>query len=751
MKILATALLMALSNPSFSQNQNWENFTDLKSITSIAFDSQESKVYCASKGGLYVVDNNSGSVLKKYTNLDGLINISLTSLGIDSRRRLWIGAADGSISILDLSSNSWTYIFDIKNSTESNKIINRILPAGNLMFVATGYGIHKISGETLNFIDAPYYKLGSFPVNTVVYSLAVTQNLLYAATKAGIAWANYSNANLNNPSSWSNYNAPPVSSEVRAIEASENLVFAGSDNGFVYYNGNSWLPYPNGGISVLAIKDIEATPGKINFIGGNKVLTAPITGLQNVTEIFQPGNFTALSHSADGKIIAGLNDNGILKEDFEGYIFPNSPFTNVFSQIALDDDGRIWAAGGLPSNGFYGFDGSRWENYNLSTHPEIGNSNWFQKIAYGNNTIWAFGFGGGPTKINGDQIVNFNTTNSPLPGISNDPNFCASYGGTYDNNGVFWVTFFGTNSGRSLYAYAGDQWIGFVNPSIITGSVLSQVDVDSYNTKWIVSSGTRSGVYFFNENGTLDNPGDDVFGIYDLSDFGSEVTNISYLIIDKNNELWVTTNNGVFIVANPLGAIQNPGQPPKPVKLGIISGNLRVPFTENCTVISNDILNEKWIGTETNGVFHLSADGSTLIQQLNTSKTPLLSNKINTIAISPKNGKAYFGTQNGLSSYKTNAVEPVAEFDEIIVSPNPYVIPSSVSLKIDGLVENSVIKIISVNGDVFTEFDSPGGRIASWNGLNSEGEPAPSGVYIIVAFNEDGSKVGKGKVAIVRK
>ena len=58
---------------------------------------------------------------------------------------------------------------------------------------------------------------------------------------------------------------------------------------------------------------------------------------------------------------------------------------------------------------------------------------------------------------------------------------------------------------------------------------------------------------------------------------------------------------------------------------------------------------------------------------------------------------------------------------------------------------------MSISGDVFTEFDSPGGRIATWNGLNSSGEFAPSGIYVIVAYNKDGSKVGKGKVAIVRK
>ena len=750
-RIIAVIILLLTAASSYSQNSGWENFTDLKSVTSIAYDETDGKIYCASRGGLFVVENNSGNVVKKYTNLDGLININLTSLAIDNKRRLWIGASDGSISILDLGSLAWKYIFDIKNSSESNKIINRILPAGNFMFVATGYGIQKISVTNLNFIDAPYYKLGSFPVNTIVYSLVTKSDVLYAATKAGVAWANYVSANLNNPASWSNYNNAPLNAEVRAIESLGNFVFAGSDGGLNYFDGNNWLPYPNGNVSSLSIKDIDAVGDNIYFIGGNNVFYAGSSNLPAVNTYLGPANYSALSRNSNLQPIVGLIDNGIRLENISSFIFPNSPFTNVFSQIALDDNGNIWAAGGLGFNGFYRFDGTNWENYNTATHPEIGSSNWFQKITYGNGTVWAMGFGGGPTRIIGDQIVNFNVSNSPLPGIPEDPNFCSSYGGAFDNNGVFWVSFFRTNSGRSLYAFRNNEWIGIANPSIIGSSTLSQIAVDSYNTKWIVAAGTRSGVYFYNENGTIDNPSDDIFGIYDIADFGSEITNISYLIVEKNNEVWITTNNGVFIIANPLGAIQNPLQPPRPQKLGIISGNLRVPFTENCVTIANDILNDKWIGTETNGVFHLSSDGSTLIQQLNTSKTPLLSNKVNTIAISPKTGRAYFGTQNGLSSYITDAVEPVTDFDEIKVSPNPFVTPSSVDLKIDGLVENSVIKIMSISGDIFTEFDSPGGRIATWNGLNSSGEFAPSGVYVIVAYNKDGSKVGKGKVAIVRK
>lgn len=757
------AVFFIYLNSSYSQNSKWENFTDFKTVTSIAVDNNDN-IYCASKGGLFVVEASSGKVSAKYTNLNGLINNDLTSLVVDNNRRLWIGSSDGSISILNLQNFTWKYILDIKNSSETNKIINFFYQSGNFMFVATGYGIQKISTSSLSFVDAPYYKLGSYTINTSVNSLTSLNNVLYAATASGIAYGNFATSNLNNPASWTNYNASPLNANVKTIENFDNKIFAGSLTGFRYFDGSSWLAYPNSSVSNQNTKFIKAAGNAVYFISDNNLFHAEYINLSNLYTItgLEPDDYTTLAFTnpASPVPVAGLSDNGVKIYSYSfstyKYVFPNSPYTNNFNQIVFDENNNVWAAGGTGIAGFYKFDGAVWENYNTTTHPEIGSSNWFQKIAYGNGNIWALGFGGGPTIISGNTIKNFNTTNSILPGDPppGNPAFCSSYGGAYDNNGVFWVSFFNTNSGRSLYAYLGsDQWIGFVNNTSVIGSfvTLGDIAVDSYNTKWIVSSGNKKGAYFFNENGTVTNPNDDVIGIYELGDFGGEVGSITDIIVDKNNEIWISTNNGIFIINNPLGAIQNPNQKPRPQKLGIISGNLKVPFTENCISITNDILNDKWIGTENNGVFHLSPDGSTLLEQIRTSNSPLLSNKVGSIAVSNQSGKAFFGTQNGLSSYLTDAIEPVAEFDEIIASPNPYLIPSGVNLKIDGLVEGSTVKIVTIDGEIVSEFESPGGRIASWNGRNQNNELTSSGIYIIIAYNEDGSQVGTGKVAIVRK
>jgi len=732
-------------------SRKWEIYTDLKNVAAISVSKTGSVAYCGTEGGVFSVDLNNGNIIDKYTSLNGLIGNNTKSIITDNLNRLWIGSSDGSISVLNLDTKQWRYIYDIKNSTQTSKSINDFLIIGDNIFIATDYGIHKVSISTFNFIDAPYTRLGTFSINTKVNSLATSHDTLFAATVSGVAYAPL-NANLNSPSNWTNYAETPLSANVNVIEEFDDMIFAGSLSGLSYYNFSNWQPYPEPGLSVALIRSISEIGDRIFISANNEIVYAFKGNLSNLNPFHHSGVFNVIHKDNFNNPILGENENGTVLSiggQLKNY-YPNSPNRNSFNYITEDNKGNIWAAGAGEA-GFYKFDGTMWTTYVKELYPEIGNSNNFSKVIHGNGNVWAINYGSGPTIIRPDNTIkNYNPSNSNLPGIQGSPNFCVPAGGAYDNNGIFWITFYQQNSGRSLYAYTGDSiFVDFTNPPIVSSANFEEVAVDAYNTKWIVSGElSPRGLYFFNENGTLTNPNDDIYGMYYTSELG--VDDITDVIVDKNNEVWFSTNNGVFIIVNPLAAIQDPQNNP-PVKLGIISGGLKVPFTENCRSLANDILNQKWIGTESNGVFHLSQDGSTLIEQFNTSNSPVADNKINGIVVSPISGKAFFATLNGLSAVNTDAIQPLTEFDKIICSPNPYVLPSSVNLKIDGLVENSSVKIISLSGEVVREFDSPGGRIATWNGLDLKGKLVPSGIYIVVAFNKDGSKTGKGKVAIVRK
>ena len=758
LRSLVFTLLIIFNIPALllpGTRNSWENYTDLKSVVSVSVSSQNI-AFCATTGGLYVVNMSNGQVLRKYTNIDGLINVNLTATIIDKYNRIWIGASDGSISILDYNQNTWKYIYDIKNSNETNKIIYGFASYNDNIFVATGYGIQRISVSNLNFIDAPYYQLGNFNQKTKVLGLTILDNYLYAGTVSGIAYAYLVNTNLNNPATWTNYSTFPLNMNVRAVEAFDGKMFAGSDSGLVYKSGNAWYTYPNPTVSSSTIKSIKGIGNKIYFISFDKVYYSDKNNLASIAQFGNSASYTTLASDNSGNPVAGIFENGILAGvgGTLTNIFPNCPYRNSFAHLSEDADGAIWCSGGLGDAGFYRFDGSNWTAINKASNPSIGSSNDFRKVIIGNNMKFALSYGGGAVKISDGTYRNYNTQNSNLPGSDNGngQNYCTPYGGAFDNNGIFWCSFYATNNSTYMYAYTGNDsvWVPFAKPSQITsGTPMQAIAIDNYNTKWIVGGGNGGGIAFFNENGNIGNPGNYIFGYYTLSSF--ESNEVKYVIVEKNNEVWIATSNGIYIISNPLAAIINPAQKPAPVKLGIISGNLKVPFTENCNSISVDVLNHKWIATENSGVFHLSEDGSTLIEQFNKTNSPILDNKINSIVVSVRTGRAYFGTLNGLSSVLTTAIQPVDNFDKIICSPNPYLLPPKGDLHIDGLVENSSVKILTISGELVAEFQSPGGRIASWNGLDKKGNYVSSGIYIVVGFNKDGSKVGKGKVAIIRR
>ncbi|MBS1494220.1 MAG: hypothetical protein JST55_11955 [Bacteroidetes bacterium] len=749
-------MFFLITSSVFSQSNTgkWENFTDLKNVRALAV--KGNKYIAATSGGLFFYQSGTEEY-RKFTNLNGLVNIDLTALIIDSQSKIWIGASDGSLILMDLNGNILKTIFDIKNSTETNKSINCFYQYGNNMYVGTGYGMQKIDITNQNFIDAPYYQLGSIPIKTSVTCITVNLDTIFAGTKAGIGYARISNNNLNNPSSWLNNASAPMNANVISIESFGGNIFAGSATGFVVYSSGIWSLYPNLLVSGSNTISIKAISDKLYFVSGGTVYSSQANNLSNIT-IEQPGgNWSVIQSDESQNPIYGTSANGIYYKTGSSYAYrsPNCPHTSVFDYITIDDNGNIWVAGGSEAAGIYKFDGNVWTNLNNSQTPALGISNTFRKITNSGNTIYPISFGGGVTVIKNDYIRSYNTYNSPLPGSreENGENYCSTFGGAADDRGNLWVTIYSSRNNQSLYCYTADSnWIGFSNPAIIGLPSFSQIAIDNYHTKWVVSeNGNRPGLYFFNENNTLNDPNDDVSGFYALEDFpGGSITNINDVIIEKNGEVWVATNYGVFTISNPAAAIQNPNNKPPLIKLGIISGNLKVPFTENCLRIKNDIINEKWIGSAANGVFHLSADGTTQIANYTTANSPLLDNKISTIAISNKTGKAYFGTLKGLSALKTNAVEPLTAFDKIICSPNPFIVPSTVSLNIDGLVENSTIKILTLDGQLVAEFDSPGGRIAQWNGLNKSGKNVPTGIYIVAAYTKDGGKVGLGKLAIIR-
>lgn len=168
-------------------------------------------------------------------------------------------------------------------------------------------------------------------------------------------------------------------------------------------------------------------------------------------------------------------------------------------------------------------------------------------------------------------------------------------------------------------------------------------------------------------------------------------------------------------------------------------------------MIHVDGANRKWIGTRNNGIYLLSEDGQETIHHFTMDNSPLPSNGIVSIAINDESGEVFIGTYNGIVSFMGNATKPETELDEnkVHAFPNPVRADYSGDISIIGLTFNCDVKIVDAAGFLIYEGVSNGGEFV-WDGRNSKGEKVASGVYYVLAADEEGNEGVATKILIVR-
>jgi hypothetical protein len=171
--------------------------------------------------------------------------------------------------------------------------------------------------------------------------------------------------------------------------------------------------------------------------------------------------------------------------------------------------------------------------------------------------------------------------------------------------------------------------------------------------------------------------------------------------------------------------------------------------TEFVSCIAVDGANRKWIGTQTGGVFLVSADGRTQIHHFTDANSPLPSNTINDIAIDGLTGEVFFGTDRGIVSYRSDAIDGGEEATCAKVFPNPVRESYSGPVAIDGLAAESEVKITDVSGNLVYRTTSLGGQ-AIWNAADMSGNRVATGVYLIFASDREGLYKCNTKVLVVR-
>ena len=220
---------------------------------------------------------------------------------------------------------------------------------------------------------------------------------------------------------------------------------------------------------------------------------------------------------------------------------------------------------------------------------------------------------------------------------------------------------------------------------------------------------------------------------------------------DLDGNMWLGTQSGLFMIdaASAAGTIDYVTQVKVPRNDGTNYADYLMSGV-SVTAIAVDGGNRKWIGTNGQGVYLISADNMEQIYHFTTDNSPLLSNVVEAIAIDHATGEVFMGTEEGLCSYMSDATESAIEMvkDDVYAYPNPVVKGYEGLITVVGLTRDADVKILTVNGQLVAQGRSNGGTF-TWDGRDGRGRRVASGVYMVATATSEGKKGVVCKIAVI--
>jgi len=731
---------------------SWRSYTSMKEVREVT--RAGSLFWAATSGGLFASQEGVPSFLT-YSNAEGLLSNDLTAVGTDVSGRIWVGTSTGIVQAL-LPGGTWQSILDIEQSEQTSKRINRFVVYGDTVLICTDFGLSVFDGAGYLFGDT-YTKFGSMTnVRVSVRDAVIQDDSIWATVSDNddthrVAVAPLSNPNNLPPESWSLRMVGTATTRPTGLGVFGGRLYVASTSGLYFRSGAAWVQVT--GLSGKNITAMAESDSSLFVCTATEVFEVDLDNTVTANPVF-PGTATSVAVSENGQPVVGSLAGGLFfyAGGWSSQV-PDGPNSNQFLSVVVDDLGNVWAASGLSGSGkgFYRFNGTNWSSF---TKENSGlPTNEYYRVSLGcNGSVWASSWGRGVIEMTaGSDAVNLNKvfgTNVGMVGLADDSNYVVVSDVVCDPAGNEWMSVNSARNGKILAVRLPDGETWETHPlKVATTSINTLVygvpldrslAVDAFGNLWGGSRNLTFKGVFSPMNGSAI---EDSVAVLLTDQDGLPGSEITTLVVDRDNDIWVGTDRGIGIILDPLDP-KGPGGIAlyKPLN-GILINTIAV-----------DALNQKWVGTP-EGVILLSSDGIQQIASYTVENTggKLIDNDVKSIAIDSKTGIVYFGTSVGLASLTTNAAAPGENFEELIIGPNPYVIPAGVPLTVDGLVENSTLKILTIDGKLVREIPSPGGRVGFWDGLGENGDEVASGVYIIVAYSSDGSKLAAGKVAVIRR
>ena len=369
----------------------------------------------------------------------------------------------------------------------------------------------------------------------------------------------------------------------------------------------------------------------------------------------------------------------------------------------------------------------------------------------------------GVHKVTNGKVVNtYNWENSPME---------HALGGYYchptiaiDRGGNLWAAQSSAPIGSNFFVLPKDKqalatvsasdWITVNVPEAVASKRSVLLTLKSSDMKVFSRGDFGESLFFINDGGSpTSQPRTKSYSSGSVYDQDGNVISWNYiysLCEDLNGNVWMGTNNGV-LVFNPNDAFSTDFRL-NHIKVPRNDGTNLADYLLNGIAVAHiavDAANRKWIATNGSGLFLVSADGTSVISQFNTSNSPLLSDVVYRVCADPNSNAVYLTTANGMMAYYTNSTPGENSYSQVYAYPNPVTPDYYGLITITGLMENSLVKIADAAGNVVKQLKSVGGA-CTWDGTVDGAERVRSGVYFVFASQADGSEAAVTKILIIR-
>lgn len=735
-------------------------------------------IYASNKNGI-VKFNEEELSPESLTKINGLSDVGIHLLRTNLyNNKLLVVYDNCNIDVIDLNGTIKNYPNFKLKIINGKKVVNEVTFYNQYAYLSCGFGIVVFDTEKLEIKET--FIIGTNASDIDVYQVALNDSLIFAATPKGLYTSNHKLKVLNNYNSWKldTFKLPSgpyvgvlnVGGKILTCYAPSkiNPLITGKDTLYLLEN-NTWIKYPPTANSGNTIKKIGMSKNELfavidqfgflvrdlstgkpknyvtsfngepidivdGYFGINYASNMMYWLADRLNGLYQTYSYYP-AYTQDKIVTNGINKPIVNNIDVYGgkvAISPSHPddagATNYIDQglnILYKDQWNYI----LPRD----FDDKVVKDI---THVLIDKKD--------ETVFWASTWFNGLLKYKANKLVKiYDPTNSTMPQVIPGNPRCT--GLSMDKEGNLWLANSDVSNFLSVVKKNGD----FQNFNFNTAKFTRKILVDKNNYVWALHE-RDGGITVYNHTNFSAPQLNINYKVLtkDVNNGNLETNAIFSIAEDKDGKIWVGTALGVRVFYNPTAIFTSSNFDAQPIKI-IQDGNVEFLLgKEVVTSITVDGANNKWMGTQTGGLYCFSPDGITQLYHFTKDNSPLYSNNVVDVNYDEVTGDVFIGTEIGLQSYRSFVISGELEYKTIYAYPNPVRPNYTGNVFVKGLIDNSVVKIVDESGNLVWETKSIGGQVA-WPITTLAGNRVATGVYIVYATSTDGVQQAITKIVVI--